>query len=419
MVVGALVAAMGSPAAHAQEAGLVVHAPAGAPAAVDPLRAALARAAARSGLRGEGRPFSRATALLAAGAVRAERLDGFARATQLADRGWRGYLEARFAAAAAHLGDARGEAAALLDLAGGLEVYAELCLRIGAVELALGRERESEASFRLAGRLDPEREVTDAEFKPAVVDRFRAAQGRAGPTRRRRIDAAPPGSAIEVDGRALGAAPVEVDLEDGMHVLVARAPGRAPRGLVASVDAGGPAEIRIELAEDPLAATVAGAGAHLRIGEGSAAAADAAQALIAVGELDGVLVAASLWRRGEPALLGQFCRAAPAGCGPVVEIGYARRDRLDQAADALWRQTRDGGQGHALTLLADARLVHREPGPTRRLPANDARWWQSRWLWVGIGGAALSAAAAGFMLSADGGDLEWTLSSDGCQFGRC
>lgn len=352
--------------------------------------------------------------------MRADRLDGFARVTLLAAEGWRGYLEARFAAAAARLGDARGEAAALLDLAGGLEVYAELCLRLGAVELALGREREAELDFRLAGLLDPERAVTDAEFKPAVVDRFRAAQGRARPSRRRRIDAGPAGGAIEVDGRALGPAPVEIDLEEGLHVLVARAPGRAARGQVLVVEASGAADIRIELAEDPLAAAVAGAGPRMRIGEKADGAADAAQTLSAVGELDGVLVAASVWRRGEPALLGQLCRGAPVGCGPVIEVGYGRRDRLEQAADALWRQTREGG-GHALTLLADARLVHREPAPDRRLPVGRerARWWQSRWLWVGVGGAALSAVAAGLMLSGGDGELEWTLSSDGCQFGRC
>ena len=416
-MVGALVAVMVAPAAHAQDVGLVVHAPAGAPVAVDLLRAALARAAARTGVRGEGRPFSRAAAQLAAGAVRTERLDGFARAAQLAAQGWRGYLEARFAEAAAHMGDARGEAVALLDLAGGVEMYGELCLRLGAVELALGREREAEASFRLAGLLVPGRDVTDAEFKPAVVDRFRAAQATVRPVRRRRIDAVPPGSAIEVDGRARGAAPVEVDLEDGTHVVVARAPGRTPRGLLAAVDASGPADIRIELAEDPLAATVAGAATQLRIGTGTAGATDAARALVAVGELDGVLVAASVWRRGQPALLGQFCGAAPAGCGRVIEIGY-RRDRLEQAADGLWRQARDAGQGHGLTLLVDARLLHREPAPSRRT-AGDTRWWQSRWLWVGVGGAALSAVAAGLVLSTDGGDLEWTLSSDGCQFGRC
>jgi len=422
-VVLAVLAAVvsGSPAAHAQDVGLVVHAPAGAPAAVEPVRAALARAAARSGARGEGRPFSRAVDLLAAGAVRAGRLDGFARVTQLAAEGWRGYLEARFAAAAAHLGDARGEAAALLDLAGGLEVYAELCLRLGAVELALGREREAELDFRLAGLLDPARAVTDAEFKPAVVDRFRAAQGRARKSRRRRIDAGPAGIAIEVDGRVLGQAPVDIDLEDGLHVLVARAPGLTARGQVLAVEASGAAHIRVQLAEDPLAAAVAGAGARMRIGEPAAGAADAAQALIAVGELDGVLVAASVWRRGEPALLGQLCQGAPVGCGPVIEIGYARSDRLEQAADALWRQTREGGGGGALTLLADARLVHREPPPDPRLPAGGEpeRWWQSRWLWVGVGGAALSAVAAGLMLSGGDGELEWTLSSDGCQFGRC
>jgi hypothetical protein len=35
-----------------------------------------------------------------------------------------------------------------------------------------------------------------------------------------------------------------------------------------------------------------------------------------------------------------------------------------------------------------------------------------------VGGLAVSAVAAGMALRS-GDDVEWTLSSDGCQFGRC
>ena len=396
--------------ARAQGVGLIVHAPAGAPATPDQVRAALARAAARAGERAETRPFARAAALLAAGSVQAERLDGFARVERLAGEGWRGYLEARFAEAAARLGEASSQAVALLDLAGGLELYADLSLRRGAVELALGRDREAELAFRLAAALDPARAVTDAEFKPAVVERYRLARSGERPRHRRRIEVEPAGATVEVDGGATVAAPLELELEEGTHVLVARAPGRMPRAMVVS---GEGSAVRLSLAEDRLAAAARAAG--LSIGRGEREAGEVGAALIAAGELDGILIAASVWRGGRPALLGQLCRGAPLGCGRAVEIGHG--GSLDRAAAELWREVGRPGR-HPLTLLADARLVHRELAP-RDGAKRDRRWWQSRWIWVGVGGLALSAVAAGVVLGAGEGDLEWTVSSDGCEFGGC
>ncbi|HKE15854.1 MAG TPA: PEGA domain-containing protein [Kofleriaceae bacterium] len=408
--------------ALAQDVGVVAHAPPGAPTTADELRAALARTAGQVGVRGEGRPFSRAAAMLADGAVAAERLEGFARVEALADEGWRGYLEARFADAATHLLDARRAAGGLLDLAGAPELVADLSLRLGAVELALGRERDADRDLRLAAALDPERAVTDAEFKPAVVDRYRAA--RSGARRRwpRRIEVAPAGAEVEVDGRAAGAAPLDVELEEGAHVVVARAPGRAARGELIAVGGREPAVIRLELAADPLAEASAGAAAALRIGDDAPRASGAARALIAVGELDGVLVAASIWRRGRPALLGQLCRGEPLDCGAAVEVDDGGRERLDAAALELWREALRASGGHALTLLADARLVHRETGPAPLAPerrAGAGGFWRSRWLWVGVGGFAVSLVAAGLVLGGGGDDVQWTISSDGCQFGRC
>jgi hypothetical protein len=424
MLLGAAAsAAIASPrGARAQDVGIVVHAPAGAPSTADEVRSALARAAAQVGVRGEGRPFSRAADMLGEGLVPADRLDGFARVEALAGEGWRGYLEARFADAAARLDEARRAAIPLLDLAGANEMVADLSLRLAAVELALGRDREAELDLRLAALLDPQRAVTDAEFKPAVVARYRAVRSGARPRWPRRVEVDPAGAVVEVDGRAAGTAPLDVELEEGIHVLVARAPGRAPRGELVAVGGREPSGIRLDLAPEALSAAATGAASALRIGEGAARATEAARAVIAAGELDGMLVAASVWRRGRPALLGQLCRGEPPACGAPVEVGYGGPDRLAAAAVELWHEAWRASGGHRLTLLADARLVHREPGPAPPLPDRRERaggFWQSRWLWVGIGGLAVSVVAAGLVLGSGGGDLEWTISSDGCQFGRC
>jgi PEGA domain len=419
VVIAAALPVVRSGAAAAQDIGLVVHAPAGAPAPAEKVRPALVRAMERTGARGETRPLARAAARLASGSVPSERLDRFTRIEQLAAEGWRGYLEARFADAAARLTEARREAEATLDLGGGLDVYADLALRMGAVALALGREREAELEFRLAGSLDPERAVTDDEFKPAVVERYRAARDRGGPSWRRLVRVRPAGAAVEVNGRAAGAAPIEVVLEEGKNVVVARAPGWSARAQVVTGDASG-APVDLELDEDALAGAATSAAAALSIGQSARRAEVAAQSLVALGELDGVLVVASVWRSGAPALLAQLCMSPPRGCGHTVEIRYGRPDGLARAAGELWRAAQASGDGRALTLLVDSRLVHREAGPARgRAPADGReRWWQSRWLWVGVGGLAVSAVAAGMALTS-GRDTEWTLSSDGCEFGRC
>jgi hypothetical protein len=152
----------------------------------------------------------------------------------------------------------------------------------------------------------------------------------------------------------------------------------------------------------------------MRIGRREGAG-EVAAAIIEVGELDAILVAASIWRRGRPALLGQWCRGSPLDCARPVEVGYAPA-RLDAAAAELWRRAQ-GGAGAAFTLLADERLVRRESEPLAPAPAGP--WWRSRWLWIGAGGVAISAAAAALLLGSDEGGLTWAPTFDGCEFGGC
>ena len=417
-----VVAAAVSPrpaAAQARVVGVVVYAPEGAPASRDQVGEALAAAAQGDGWTADRRPFAHAADALAAGAVPRERLDRFARAEELAAEGWRAYLEARPTTAVSRLGDARAEAAAVLDLDGGRELYADLSVRIGAARLALGRDSAAEEDFRLAARLDPEREVTDAEFKPAVVQRYAAARAARPGSAAQRIESAPPGAAIEVDGRPVGTAPVSVDLAIGLHVVVARAAGRAARAEVVTAAPGAPA-VRLELDPDAAAAAVAAGTAGFKLGRDEAAATEVAGAILAYGEVDALLLVGTVWRRGAPALLGQICRGVPARCGRVVEIGYPRAADLGRAAARLWREARAAPGRFPATLLGDARLVSREAAPGAgggETPGGGRRWWRSPWLWAGIGGAAL-AVAAGFLVAGDD-VIEPVVVGDPCDFGGC
>lgn len=417
LVVVALALVARTAAAQSPAVGLVVYAPEGAPATRDQVGAALARAAQADGWRADVRPFAHAAAALAAGAVPGERLDRFARAEELAAEGWRAYLAARPTTALSRLGEARAEAAAILDLDGGRELYADLSVRMGAVKLALGRDAADD--FRLAAALDPEREVTDAEFKPAVVERFAAARGERRGRAPLRVESAPAGAAIELDGRLAGAAPVTVEADIGLHVLVARMAGRAARAEVVAIAPGAPAR-RLELDGDPAAAAVAAGTAGFKLGREERSAAIVAGAVLAYGELDALFLVGTVWRRGGPALVGQICRGGvPARCGKVVEIGYARAGDLPRAAVALWRAARAAPGRFPATLLGDARLVSREPAPGAGSPPGGARrrWWRSPWLWVGIGGAVL-AVTAGLLVSGDD-EVQPVVVGDPCDFGGC
>jgi hypothetical protein len=408
-------------AAQSRVVGLVVYAPEGAPASRDQIDDALGRAASADGWAADPRPFAHAATALDAGAVPRERLDRFARAEDLAAEGWRAYLAARPTTAVSRLGDARAEAAALLDLDGGLELYADLSVRIGAARLALGRDDAADEDFRLAARLDPEHEVTDAEFKPAVVQRYAAARAGRPVSAPQRIESEPAGAAIEVDGGAVGRAPVTVDLAIGHHVVVARAGGRVARAEVIDAAPGAPV-LRLDLDPDPGAAAVTAGTAGFKLGREERAAAVIAGAVLAYGDLDALFLVGTVWRRGAPALLGQICRGrVPARCGRVIEIGYARPADLPRAAARLWRAARAATGRFPATLLGDARLVSREPGPgaSGAVPGGGERrrWWRSPWLWVGLGSAAL-AVTAGFLVAGDDA-IEPVVVGDPCGFGGC
>jgi hypothetical protein len=226
---------------------------------------------------------------------------------------------------------------------------------------------------------------------------------------------------VEIDGRALAAGSREVSLAAGTHVAVVRAPGYRAAIRVFAVSATGPTTpvtARLEAAPG-VRALVSRDRRPLALGTSARGAADAIAAVTVYAELSDVVLVASAWRRGAPAVLGQRCRGGPRGCTRVVEVGYPRPEAAQAAVADLWLALATAERGAAPTLLSDSRLIRPEGRPAvggeRR--ERGCRACRSPWLWVAVGAAAVAATAV--WLAVDGGDVDTTLTVDPCDFGRC
>jgi len=399
-----------------------------APAPAGEVGAALARAARDAGVPTTLDAFRVAKTQLELGAVPRARLAGFGRVRELVEQGWRAYLAVEPAYAASRLSEARRLAEGVLALDGGVEAYAEVSLRLAVVLLDLGRKEEAAVLFRIAAALEPDRRVTLAEFSPDVVAAHEAAAAPGGPEAPVRIDvrlAEGAGGApaeVELDGRKVGAAPVTVRLGAGQHVVVARAPGHVSAGRAFAVTAPGsagsePQVVRLELERDAAAASVLRGPDALAVGQSETSARIAAEGLIRYGDFDAVLLVASVWRRGAPALLGQWCRSIPVSCGRVVEIGYDEPANLAHAARRLWESVRIRGS-FPPTLLVDARLVSSEAAPgtgKKNGKGNGIGWW--KWALAAVGASA-AIVVTGLVLTRDT-EIHPVFTGDPCDFGGC
>jgi len=320
----------------------------------------------------------------AAGAVPAEELSSFAQVARLEAEGWRAYqvtVDAEFAAS--RLASARSLAERLLALPGGLEVYAEVSLRLGMVLAHLGRRDEAAEALRLAHALDPERLVTTAEFSPDGVAAFDAAVAARRPSATVTITATGRAT-LEVDGRPIGRSPQTVSLTHGQHVVVARARGRISRGLAGAIGAD-TRELEVMLEHAP-------AGGALERDEALAAGAGADEATAAVAdtmlyaELDELYLVSSVYRGGAPALVGQRCTLARPSCTAVVEIGHPEGG-LEAAARTLVEQLRAARARYGVLLPSDPRVASGERGGRRD---DRCRWCRNPWV---LGGGGVVAAA--------------------------
>jgi hypothetical protein len=397
-----------APSAHAEEgaprAAVVVLAAADPPVAPAVAAASLARRLASRRIAVVADPFGAARAGHAR-ALEAEARVALAAAARLAGDGWRAYLDVRPDEAAERLRAARDAAVVVGAAEGARALIADISLRLGAVELALGRPADAERELRLAIALDPGRAVSDAEFKPAVVAAHGAARiGAAPASEHTSLAILPADAALEIDGAP--ASGTSAALANGLHLVVARAAGhRAGAALIEVRDHGdAPA---LTLAPDPVAAALDGG---VEVGGGTRAAA-ALDALLAAGALDEVWLLAPVWRQGGAAVLGQRCRGASA-CSPVSELRFDDPRGVDAAVAVLVGALRPGRA--RLALPDDARLVSAESRPR---PVAAAPLWRNPWLWIGVGGIAVASIATAVILSSDS-SAEPTVSLDPGEWGH-
>lgn len=395
--------------------------------------AELLRAAASLGGRGVeplGDGVALARAARAAGAVPAAQLTAMARVIEGGAEGWRAYLQVAVPFAASRLGKARSDAEALLPLPGGLELYADLSLRLGAALLSLGRVEEAEDTLALAAALDPHREVSLVEFSPDIVEAEARARGRKAPPAQLVVTTPGVGGAsIEIDGQIIGqlggaggapgagrlgapsapaagqggaiaglfpraagngtspASPsssssLRVSVPRGQHVVVARRRGYEDVAQAVRVPAEG-AEVSLHLVEDRMARALA---AELA-GMSEEQATSLLEGVVTFADADEVLLVAATSRRGAPALLAQRCGAA-LRCTAVVEIGYTRPG-VAAAMREAWSALGRGELRYPPSLPSDSRVL-----PDRTAGGEGkCRLCRSPWLWAGVGAAVVVSSA--------------------------
>jgi hypothetical protein len=417
-LVGALALVVGAAAARADGTGVIA---AGTDRAA--IAAALADAIAATGggrARIVGDAVAEARAALAAGAVPAASLARFRRVRETIDDAWRAFQRVQIDLAQSRLTAARAQAEPLVALPGGAELYADAALRLAAV-LQYRRIADAPAVLALALALDPGRPITLAEFSPDVVDAVAAVRAAPAAIARVHIAARPAGAIISVDGRELGAAPLDAEIARGQHLVVARAPLHRAVVRAVTVDASAGAGASNGTAAGTAAGTAIDlvlepddAAARLAAGAAPGLAAPAEQALIdaalELADLDDVVVAAVTQRRGGPALAVQRCAGAPARCTAVAEIGFGDRAGLAAAAREAWRAVQGGALGGALGeppgVLGD---VRREPPPGCPL-------CRSPLVWTGVGAAVIGAVIVIAVTS--GSKPPPILTVDGHGFGR-
>jgi hypothetical protein len=344
---------------------------------------------------------------LDAGAVPVAALAAFADVRQRVADGWSAYLQVQTDDAMAKLGAARTEAEALLPLDGGIEAYADIALRLGAVLDNQGKHDEADEQLRLAAALDPGRVLLPSEFSPDVIAAYTRAQ-QATPSRvLLAVACDAPGARIAIDGVAIGASPAEVDLALGPHVVVVGAPDHTARGQTVEVPAAG-AEIEVTLDADPTSAAL---GARPARGADPSAWLDA---VATYADLDGIVLVSAVERSGRPALLAQWCDGAR--CTKVIEVGYDEGDlpaAAREAADEL-AEAKKGRLG-APTLTTDARLDASAVIVGGK--HHHCRWCKPA-LYVGAG-VLVAAATAVVIGIAAGGDDGTTIGLMPCDFATC
>ncbi len=242
--------------------------------------------------------------------------------------------------------------------------------------------------------------MTLAEFSPDVVAAAARAAAVTRPRLRVRITADAPGATIAVDGGAAIPAPAELELTEGQHVVVARAGGRVARGQTFAVAAGTDPEARVvevALDRDRLGG---GLTAGAAIGQDEVEAGAWLDGVIAFGEVDAVVVAATSWRSGRPALLLQWCDGVPGRCTAAVEVGYDEGGLAGAARAAVEDLlAARAGRRYGVTLPGDPRV-----GSQRRPGGAGGCGWCRPALWAGVGAATIAVVVTAIVVASGGDD---------------
>ena len=367
--------------AHAGGAGLLVVAPRDERPAVTAAMAAALRDRGAVRIAEDALAEAREAAL--AGAVPIETMVRFRRVREQIDEGWRAYHNVQLELARTHLANARTDAETLLALPGMPVLYADASLRLGAVLAQLGRGNDAHDAIALALALDPDRPITQLEFSPEVVATVDGVRAQPRPTHQVRVTSEPSGATVSIDGHDAGRTPAVVELAAGQHVVVARAPQFHPYARAFALDTAA-GDLAIALEHDDEAAELA---AGLDAGTSPHVQQLVVDRVLALADLDEVVVVASTERRGGPTLLVQRCAGAPARCSAVVELGYADRSGVAAAALEAWHAARAADLRYPPSVLDDPRLVG-------NIEDHKCKLCRSPILWAGVGVVAVAATIA-------------------------
>ena len=228
--------------------------------------------------------------------------------------------------------------------------------------------------FVRAATLDPTRLLDPARFRPSAVKSFTLAVEQVKKRAAVALTvAAPAGSKVTIDGRPSGRDRVSESLLPGEHYVWVDRPAAAPFAHVVTLAAATELPVPDDAARPPADAELARRAA--RLGSGPL--------LVAALRRDGgvgVVEVRSIGPRGST-LRGVL------RLGPSPEASARDLERM---------------VARALRAMRGERARRATPGTGTAAPP-PARWYQSRWLWLGIGVVATAAALSPFVLDSGGG----------------
>lgn len=345
-------------------------------------------------------PLERIREVRAARLARESQLGFLARGRALVEAGRRALARVELERAETALAEAELVYGAELAWPGVASLLGQAALERGVALFELGREAEARRAFRRAVTFEPTLALTEARVRPDVARAFVQAMA-ARPRRRLRVNV-DGGAEISVDGRVAGRAPLELEVEEGEHLVEASALGRETKaGIFEVPSANLDVELTLPLDQEVVAAAALGA----------APTAAGLRALAHLLDLDAVMVVGAGLDRGQLTLAAQ--RFSPRAGLTTVEIEVAS-DNLQSAATGLARRLASAATSETtrLAVLEAAPLSQPRPLDLSSQPNSRRRHFYERpWLWAAVlatttavvaTAVALSGSAPSYQVRVDG-----------------